>query len=763
MAVVGTGIAVAAKALGLSAAAAGVAATIGTRLLTSVAVSALMSAAQPAPRTPGIQTEIEQTGGTHPVSFPLGTTATAGTRLAPLMSHGAAGKTPNAYLTMIRAVSWLPGVSLRRVVINGEWVTISTTNQHADYGYEIEGKFQGRAWIRFYDGTQTVADPMLVAKYGAHPDFPWSSAMVMEGIAYAVMTFRYDRKVFSGGLPSVLFEVGSIPLYDPRKDDTVGGTGSHRWDDASTWEPTDNLAVLRYNVLRGIPLWDGYVWGGGLTAAQVRLSDAFATMNECDLLVDDGQGGTEPQFVGGIEVSVDQDPADIEQELSKACAGWIAEVADGIRMGVGAPGAAVMSFTDTDVLLTKPEEKRPFPGLEAAFNGVTATYPEPAALWQATEAEPLHDLTAEAEDGERHVAEITFRALSNVRQARRVMQADLSDERRFQRHSQVLPPWAVALEPGDVVSWTSDENGYSAADLEVFEIGSGSATGAIPLSSKLVDAADWTPPPGFDLGTPPDEPTVTPPAPLTVEGFSATAFAIQDSASADRRPGILHQWSVSDLPEADALAIEIRNAATAQIAVTKTVTEFSNGSDPVSEGLLPATGYQTRARWISSQASDWTAWVAVTTDDLRVGREDLADGSIEDTFVVQSLAEQTVTAGSTATIVTLDLPTVTLGQLWRRAVKFEARRTTGGVPGTLRLQVRRKAYSGDAWSGWTTAKTFDINADFTTAWANYSNSGDFAATNFDTQYRFFADVDPGGGDLVLRNVEIVAKNIGVPS
>jgi hypothetical protein len=42
-------------------------------------------------------------------------------------------------------------------------------------------------------------------------------------------------------------------MLRPALDSTVaGGSGSHRWNDPSTWEWSDNPAVCRYNWVRGI-------------------------------------------------------------------------------------------------------------------------------------------------------------------------------------------------------------------------------------------------------------------------------------------------------------------------------------------------------------------------------------------------------------------------------------------------------------------------------------------------------------------------------
>ena len=134
------------------------------RLLTSVALSALSMAMAPRPRAPGIRTSQTQTGGTNPCQFILGRYATGGYAASPAMSHGKAGKTPNAYLTYVIEVSDAPVTAINGLILDGTQVSIGAS-VHPDYGNEIGGDFQDRAWIRFYAGSQTAADPMLLAKY----------------------------------------------------------------------------------------------------------------------------------------------------------------------------------------------------------------------------------------------------------------------------------------------------------------------------------------------------------------------------------------------------------------------------------------------------------------------------------------------------------------------------------------------------------------------------------------------------------------------
>ena len=280
--------AIGAAAFGAYAAGAGFASfittTIAGKLLSTVAISALSLALQEKPglaAQPGIRTEYTLTGGANPASFILGRYATEGQLAAPPMSHGQDGGVPNAYLTYVIELGDIPGQSLESVMIDGEPVTLGAV-PHADYGLPVEGRHDGYAWVKYYDGTQTQADPMLVDKYGSDPDRPWTTSMVGQGINYAICTFRRKRDLYSS-FPKVRFVLGGIPLYDPRYDSSVGGTGSQRWQDPSTWLSSQNPGVQVYNIKRGITLPSGDVWGGDASAEDLPLSNWFAAMNAADV------------------------------------------------------------------------------------------------------------------------------------------------------------------------------------------------------------------------------------------------------------------------------------------------------------------------------------------------------------------------------------------------------------------------------------------------------------------------------------------------
>lgn len=606
--------------------AAGVGATtagiLATGILAAVAIggSLLMQALQKKPGMPtveqrGIQTGYTTTGGTEPDKFIIGTYATAGHFVAPPYSHGNA----NEFLTYIIEVSSVPGVSLSRVIINDDYSTIGGV-AHPDYGFPLIGqRLNGAdtAWVKFYDGTQTTADPMLVAKYGSHPDRPWTNAHIGKGRAYAILTFYYSREVFNS-LPKVRLEINRIPLYDPRKDSSVGGSGTQRWNNVSTWAESKNPAVQIYNIMRGITLPGGDIYGGEVDAADLPLANWFAAMNTCDALI-----GARKAYESSFEIDVTVPPADIIDELLKACFGQINEFGGVFRLRVGAPASPVLSITDDDIVISDRQTLAPFPGLEATYNAISTQYVEPAALWEAKESEPIYNATWEAEDGERRLPiAVTLPAVTNNSQAQHIANGLINDERRFIVHSMVLPPSAAILEPLDTISWTSKRNGYTAKVFEITEIidRTDSLLQQVTVRERVPGDVAWTP--GQDLPLPTPAGGLTKPLPQTVQSWSVTATAITDAGALNRRPALLLQWDAMAAPDAEFIKYEVRVNATGAVISSGTAPRI-DGKKIVDGGILGGTTYGARARYIVQRPTSWTSWANATTADIGITEAEL--------------------------------------------------------------------------------------------------------------------------------------------
>ncbi len=638
----------------LGAAFAGVSAFIATlgpigaaivKLGISIALQSLLQVFQKKPVPPGIKTEFTTGGGVNPVSFVLGRYATAGNFVCPPMSHGYSGKVPNAYLTYVIDVGDVPVSGLNGVIINDEYITLGGTPSPDGYGYPVN-QMIGRAWVKFLDGTQVAADSMLLAKYAAYPDRPWTSAMIGLGVPCVICTFRFDRKVFSG-LPKVKFVVDGLKLYDPRADTSVGGSGAQRWATPSTWAFTLNPMVMIYNILRGITLPDGTIWGGESAAADLPLANWFAGMNACDVAVNILPAGTEPAYRAGLEVSVDQEPIDVIAELLKACSGQMCEIGGVWKIQVGPPASPVYFMTDADIIVTSEQSFTPFPGLDQTFNGIQSSHPDPVSLWQAKDAPPRFNSTYETQDQSRRlIANLPLNAVPYPKQVQRLMRAYIRDERQFRRHTMVLPPDAAILEPLDTTSWTSARNGYTSKLFEVGQVDDSMMTLNQTISERERDSTDYDWGTGDEIAVNAGRTGATPPVSQAVPSWAVAVASVSDGAGLPRRPAVALSWD-GDQDDVRGLMFEVRAQATGIVVATGSTMDVAGGSFVVSPGILPVTQYEARGKFIADRTMDWSAWTAasgptgslyVINADLLVGGRGSALNSDPDTIDISAWA-----------------------------------------------------------------------------------------------------------------------------
>lgn len=586
-------------------------------------------------RPSGTQIPGQSSGEDVSQTFILGKRATAG-HLVYRNSYAELDRRPNALLVEVIELSDIPGIKLERVMIDDRYTEVEATDNHLLGRRLLDIKNADgtvRAWMRFYDGTQTEADEFLVSRFGAGssfsntPGYNWSPDRIGTGTAYVVMVYRYDREVFQS-LPRAVFEVSGIPLYDPRKDSSVGGDGPHRWGQPATYEPSSNSAVQVYNLLRGVVMPTGEIYGGGIDAADIPLANAVAGMNICD----DPINGR-PQFQTCIEVDVAEDePASVIEEILGGSLGQIAEVGGVWRMRFGAPAAPVMSFNDGDISISDPQQFDPIKGLEATHNAIVATYVEPADLYQPRTTDLLRNLAWEAEDGARLLPiDVQLGTVTNRNQANQIKAALIQDERRQRQHSLVLPPDAMGLDPLDDVRWTSDVNGYVDKDFEVAQTLWRTQSGMMQVTIRERDPADYVWTGADELPDPPD--TIPMPAltPVVLPGWAVTAVAVLDDQDTPRRPAIRLSWADMDFTESQLVHWQIRLAGGLTV-VTQGATPALDLEHTCVDAILPDTGYEARGLVMTDgRPSAWTDWLGAVSADIRPGLADL-DPSIQEEF-----------------------------------------------------------------------------------------------------------------------------------
>lgn len=599
------------------------------------------------PKEPGLQNSFKGRGATQPATTVLGRAATTGH----WVYHNSHDFNNQRYHEVIE-LGDLPGATLQRLIIDGEYSALGALN--ADWGYVVSSKDRPdgaqphRVWIRHYDGNQTVADGTLVQHFANDPDRPWTNAHILKGKPVAMLHYEFDRKAFSRGVPELRFEVLGPPMYNPRKDSSVGGSGTHRWNNKATWEQTENLVQIIYNIMRGIDLPGGNVWGGRCDAEDLPLSSWVAAMNACDVTV-----SGRPKYRGGIEVDFTQPPRDYINELLAGCAGQMVELGGVWRIQVDAPATAVASLTDDDMSVSHTATKDPFPGLEGTFNAVTVTHPDPAALWNGRPAETITNATWEAEDGTRRVFDLKLPAVPYAEQAKQVANMMAKDNRRFRRHQRVLPPDYFFIEALQTLSWTSADEGYSAKLFEIAEAAYDPFTFNVHISVRERDPADFTPDLSLEVGSAPVVTTPITRVDAGVPGFDFNGISIDDDTG-PRRPGFELVWTPDALERtATALAYEVRVASTETVVASGTTVNLGEGRQVLSGDFLPGVTYEARPKALSLYRDavwgDWVSAVApAVSDQVRVVQLTSAAQAFEYNASGQSPAPATAVLTATA-------------------------------------------------------------------------------------------------------------------
>lgn len=524
-------------------------------------------------------------------------------------------KKPNRYLYRVIQLSDRPISALVEVREGAQtlsWSGDLTTGwrsctQHRDkHG---NAKF----WMRVYLGADSAtADATLVSETGGL----WTTDHKGTGIAYAIIKMDYDEDAFSNGEPELTWVVDGAKCYDDRKDSTkVGGSGAHRLATYSTWEFTNNSAIITAQYLRGFYTNGSIIVGVQAEERDLSTSMLFSAYNTCDQSVTI-DAGTEARYESGMIINADEAAADILIDLQASMDGKIFDRGGAITLLPGANRTPVLALTDEDVIWTAEKSWQPRASLEQMLNHVTSNFIDRDQNFQERNLPILSNPTWEADDGgERFTQFFSFRAVNKWTQGQRITKRLHLASRYNGTAAFVGGLWLLELEQGDWITMTSERWGFTAKYFEIQEH-SFTANAQIALVCREVhpnidvwdhsvdevarDDSSWTPP-DYDLPVP---------------DISALGFKVTDAATGLESFGITMQ--LDDDPALYGALIKyiefqytwgdesiIANVNFVPIDIAQTTVT----------GLAPSTDYKVRARFRDdSRGGDWTAWETVATD-----------------------------------------------------------------------------------------------------------------------------------------------------
>ncbi|MNU99624.1 hypothetical protein D3C71_897660 [compost metagenome] len=181
-------------------------------------------------------------------------------------------------------------------------------------------------------------------------------------------------------------------LYDPRKDSTEGGAGSHRYDDMNTWEFTTNLALFR--------LWHlCHPVGGKLSYSAMYLPDWARAADVCDQSVTNRTGATEKRYHGGFWFRANNDPTDVSRIMDEAAELVVYERADG-KIGVHAGEYVVpdVSLDEKSIFSIRVDKNKRLASNVLAYRG---RWTNPANDYNAEDAAIFGDPYGQVDETER--------------------------------------------------------------------------------------------------------------------------------------------------------------------------------------------------------------------------------------------------------------------------------------------------------------------------------------------------------------------------
>lgn len=480
-----------------------------------------------------------------------------------------------------------------------------------------------RVWMTWWDGRPgQTADTDLITKSAQDPDVVagklpgWSSEHVGAGCAYIHVEVQWDSDILTS-IPQFTWLVKGARLYDRRKDTTAGGSGSHRLDDPSTWEYTDNAAVAADHYLLGYKVEDDdLAFGIGLHPSEVPYA-IFA--NAADLADEDVETGTgddvetiKRYVVNGV-VSAAEYFEDVLEAFQMQMAGRFVDL--GGRIGFLGAEEREISLDLSDQDLTSDDQMQFADKLsfDDLYGSASGTFADPANLYQQTPFETQYTpYQALPDGGEAQQIQLSLPYEIHPRRAVRNVAAWLNRESLQPRLVGVFMAVAWALEPGDWFTFTSERLQLDMAKFEVIDIAKNDDF-TVMITARAIDpeflafSVDNDP----DLSVPPDVDPVSlllDEPEFDVEVSTLVAGGVVEPC--------LEFTLTSDETVSREIVVEYGKWDGADIEGPTLVDSFhvSQIVTKLRKGVLPSTSYKVRAKSkAGNRESLWTDWSTVIT------------------------------------------------------------------------------------------------------------------------------------------------------
>ena len=332
----------------------------------------------------------------------------------------------------------------------------------------------------------------------------WGSDKKGQGVAYVVERFWFDKSNPAyQGEPNTQYLVKGRSLYDPRKDGTISGqTGSHRDDDATTWEFSDNPALALLDYLTNTE------YGRGVPYDEIDMASFISSANKCDTYVDiparatnttggalsvydphfgltfniasgavlpfyrDGQITTgtyankQKRFRLNMAIDNGKEVLDNVQEILKTFRGNLHHINGKYAVHMDDVASSVLSLNDDDIIgglkIQQGDRKQRVNRMTVKFLNANKHYKKDQVSWPPldTDSNSQYQTYLTEDGGEKLHKTVTLSGCTDYYQAEDVAEYLVRESRATLMVGGTFGSRCFNLVPGDVIDLTYDSAGY---------------------------------------------------------------------------------------------------------------------------------------------------------------------------------------------------------------------------------------------------------------------------------------------------------------
>ena len=414
-----------------------------------------------------------------------------------------------------------------------------------------------------------------------------------------------SNSLFPQGIPNVTALIKGKKVYDPRKDSTSAvydsslGTSTHRLATASTWEWSQNPALI----VRDYMTDDKF--GLKDSDSLINLASLAAAANICDQSVTLADSSTQKRYECDGRIDSGKTIKTNLEGLLASMAGTLVYSGGEYFINAGAYVSPSLTLTESDIVsdikvTTKTPRKQQYNAVKGQFlsaqkNYIPMEYPAFISSTYATE------------DGEPLYLDVPLHFVTDDHRAQRIAKLKLLKSRQQTVATFSVNLIGLKLKCGDTISVTNTKMGWSSKVFEVIDYSiNPQASGTIAVTISCVETASAV----YDWATS-DEQTMNFGGTITLPNGSTvnapTSLSVSNSPSVQNDGSILPAanitWTASTGGGIARYEVQYKKSSDSDY----TVAGYPQDSPFRLEPLLAGTNYDIRIRALNyfGVKSDW--------------------------------------------------------------------------------------------------------------------------------------------------------------